>query len=114
MAAPWPFRGNKGDNYTKINASTVETPIVLGYTEKFANLTQLVLGNSSATACLVTIREAVGGAIRLVAKVSANATVVIGNGEDAFLEDHAMGQPWTATCESVDSIHITASFKYDN
>lgn len=112
--AAWPFRGSKGDYYTKINASTVETIIVPGFEEKIANIAMIVFANTSATACKVTIKESLAGNTRLVVKVPANNTLSLGTGEDIFLEDRTKGQPWTATCESVDSMEITVCLKADN
>ena len=107
----WPFRGSKGDNYTKITSSTVETPIVPAYDEKFANITGLVIANTSASVVKVTIRDGIVGNIRTVVEVPATDTKVIGNGQDVIFEQLAKNKQWTATCGSVDSVEITAMFK---
>lgn len=112
--ATWPFRGNYGDNYTKITSSTTETVIVPGYSEKFANLRRLIITNTSATACKVTIKDGLGGATRLVVDVPTRTTLSIDFEGDpnGSLEQTVMNKPWTATCTtSVDSIEITALLK---
>lgn len=110
--ASWTYRGNKGDLYLKITSSTTETILIPGYSDKYSNLTQLVLANTSASVCKVTLKESLGGAVRGVFMVPANSTIIIGNGEDVFLEDTKINTPWTVTCgTSIDSMEITASFK---
>jgi hypothetical protein len=114
ISAAWPFRGEKGDTYTKITSDTSERYIVPGYTGKFTNLTALIIANTSASVCKVTLRDSMGGNVRSVFQVPANNTVIAyftGTREDS-MEQLEKNKEWTVTCgSSVDSIEVTALFK---
>lgn len=94
---------------TTITASVSETTIVTaGAAGVFNDLAQLILTNSSATACSVTIKDATAGTNRMIIDLAANGGAVIPfpvvNHPQAVAANN-----WTATCgTSVTSIHITA------
>ena len=115
MTIAWPFRGIYGDNYTKITSDTTEREIVPAYSEKHVNLRKLIITNTSATACKVTLRDQLAGNVRGVFDIPTRATVHIDfeAGEPgASMEQSTVGTRWTLQCTtSVDSIEVLALFK---
>lgn len=80
-----------------------------------ANVYGLIIANTSATACKVTIRDAIGGGVKNVIYIPAGETRgFLGDPEKAVLEQDTGNNTWTAQCgTSVDSIEITALFTKD-
>lgn len=106
----------RGSQKTTITSSTAETTIVTaGGAAVFNDLHGLILTNTSASACNVTIKDATGGTTRLIFAVPAGET-------RGFMLPSADGHKqatannnWTATCSaSVASLEITALYVLDS
>jgi hypothetical protein len=102
----------RGRQTTTITSSTSETTIVTaGAASVFRDVFQLLITNTSATDCVVTIKDSTGGTtvedIAVKAGMTAGYTVP---SADATKQTTAANN-WTATCSaSVASIKITAKF----
>jgi len=108
----WPFRGNRGDFFTKITSDTTEREIVPGYDSMFASIYALIITNTSATACKVTLRDGLAGNVRAVLDIPTRQSVIVPLPDKGVMEQLTKNKPWTLTCTtSVDSIEVTAFFK---
>lgn len=101
----------KGVQKTTITSSTAETTIVTAVASTFCDLYGLVIANTSATACNVTIKDATGGTTRAILSVPAGDTRGFMLPVDSAIPQAAVNNNWTATCSaSVASIEITAMY----
>ncbi len=104
-------RDLKGSQKTTITSSTSETTIITAVASTFLDLYELVIANTSASACNVTIKDATAGTTRFIIAVPAGDTrgfsLPAGDGH----KQATVNNNWTATCSaSVASIEITALF----
>ena len=105
------IRDLKGNQKTTITSSVAETTIVTAVAATFLDLYSLLITNTSATACNVTIKDATAGTTRLIFAVPAAQTVGFTLPESAAHKQAVVNNNWTATCSaSVASIEITALF----
>jgi len=105
------IRDLKSNQQTTITSSTAETTIITADATNFLDLYGLVIANTSATACAVTIKDSTAGTTRFVFGVPANDTRGFMLSESAAHKQAANNSNWTATCgTSVASISITAMF----
>jgi hypothetical protein len=96
---------------TTITASTSETTIGTAVASTFLDLYGLIIANSSATVCSVTIKDATAGTTRAIFTVPAGDTRGFMLPESGGLVQATVNNNWTATCSaSVSSIEITALF----
>lgn len=103
------IRDLKGVQKTTITSSTSETTIVTAVASTFLDLYGLVIANTSATACNVTIKDATSGTTRAILAVPAGETRGFMMPVDSAIPQAAVNNNWTATCSaSVASIEITA------
>jgi len=105
------IRDMKGVQHTTITSSTSETTIATAAASTFLDLYGLIITNTSATACSVTIKDATAGTTRLVVEVPATDTRGFMANESAAIPQATVNNNWTATCgTSVASIEITALY----
>lgn len=105
------IRDLKGVQQTTITSSTSETTIVTAAASTFHDLYGLILTNTSATACNVTIKDATAGTTRAVIAVPAGDTRGFMLPVDAAIPQATVNNNWTATCSaSVASIQVTALY----
>lgn len=105
------IRDLKGNQQTTITSSTAETTIVTAIASTFNDLYGLVIANTSATACNVTIKDNTAGTTRFVFAVPAGDTRGFMLPESAAHKQGTVNNTWTATCSaSVASISITALY----
>lgn len=96
---------------TTITSSTTETTIVTADAANKLDLFRLVISNSSATDCNVTIKDGTGGTTRWVFGVKAGTSTGFAGPADAATPQASINANWTATCSaSVASIVITADY----
>lgn len=101
----------KGVQNTTITSSTSETTIVTAVTSTFLDLYGLVIANTSASACNVTIKDATSGTTRFIFAVPAGESRGFMLDVDAAVAQASSNNNWTATCSaSVASIVITALY----
>jgi hypothetical protein len=95
---------------TTITSSTSETTIVTaGGAGVFVDLYCLILANTSATACNVTIKDATAGTTRAILAVPAGETRGFALPVSSGIPQATANNNWTATCSaSVASMEITA------
>jgi hypothetical protein len=104
-AAP---RGLKDMQKTTITSSVAETTIVTAVAAIFMDLYGLVITNTSATACNVTIKDATAGTTRFIFAVPAAQTVGFMLPSTDGHKQAVVNNNWTATCSaSVASIEIS-------
>lgn len=104
-------RDLKGIQQTTITSSTSETTIVTAVASTFLDVYGLVIANKSATATLVTIKDATAGTTRSIFYVPAGDTRGFMLDAGSALPQAAVNNNWTATCgTSVDSVYITALY----
>lgn len=104
-------RDLKGIQNTTITSSTSETTIVTAVASTFLDLYGLVLANKSATATLVTIKDATAGTTRAIIHVPAGDTRGFMLDPGAAIPQATVNNNWTATCgTSVDSLYVTALY----
>lgn len=98
--------------HTTITSSTAETTILAaGGTGEFKHIHRLVIANTSATACVVTIRDSLAGTIREVFAVAGGATSGFALPSVDAVGQTTAASAWTATCgTSVASIEITVQY----
>lgn len=90
---------------TTITASAAETTILAaGAAGVFHDLTNITITNSSATAALVTIKDATAGTTRIIVNVPAAGGIVIPM--NVPMNQAAAAGNWTATCTSVSSLYF--------
>jgi hypothetical protein len=100
-----------GRQVTTITSSTAETTIVTADADELLDIYRLTIANTSATACVVTIKDATAGTTVWVWAVPAGQSVGFSGPLDAAEPQSAVNNNWTATCgTSVASIVITASY----
>ena len=105
------IRDLKGVQNTTITSSTSETTIVTAVASTFLDLYGLIIANTSATACEVTIKDATAGTTRCSFEVPATDTRGFMVPVDSGIPQAAVNNNWTATCgTSVASIKITALY----
>lgn len=105
------IRDLKGVQKTTITSSTAETTIVTAVASTFLDLYGLIIANTSATVCNVTIKDSTAGTTRFIFAVPANDTRGFMLPESAAHNQATVNNNWTATCgTSVASIEITAMF----
>lgn len=105
-AAP---RGLKDQQVTTITSSTSETTIVTAVAAVFMDLYGLIITNTSATACVVTIKDATAGTTRMTIAIPAGETRGFMLPSTDAHKQAVVNNNWTATCSaSVASINITA------
>lgn len=105
------IRDLKGVQKTTITSSTAETTIVTAVASTFLDLYGLIISNTSATACNVTIKDATAGTTRAILAVPAGDTRGFMLPVDSAIVQAAVNNNWTATCSaSVASIEITAMY----
>ena len=105
------IRDLKGNQKTTITSSTSETTIVTAVASTFLDLYGLVIANTSASACNVTIKDATSGTTRFIFAVPAGETRGFMIPESGAHLQASVNNNWTATCSaSVASIEITAMF----
>lgn len=103
------IRDLKVQQTTTITNSTTETTILTAVAATFLDLYGLIITNTSATACTVTIKDATAGTTRFVYAIPANDTRQFIVPESAAHNQAVVNTSWTATCSSaVTSIVITA------
>lgn len=96
---------------TTITSSTSETTVGSAVASTFLDLYGLLITNTSATPCNVTIKDATSGTTRAIIAVPAGDTRGFVLTESAAIPQAAVNNNWTATCSaSVASIEITALF----
>lgn len=105
------IRDLKADQQTSISSSVTETTIVTAVASTFLDLYGLIITNTSATVCKVTIRDDTAGTIRAVLEIPATETRGFMLPESGGLKQAVVNKPWTATCgTSVATIEISALF----
>lgn len=83
---------------TTITSSVAETTILAaGAASVFHDLTQLIITNSTATALIVTIKDATAGTTRMIVAIAANGGIVMNFGDVPCCQA-AAAAAWTATC----------------
>lgn len=99
----------KVQQHTVIINSTDEVIILNAVASTFLDVYGLVIANTSATVCAVTIKDATAGTSRMVVSVLPGSTFTFLVPESAAHSQAAVNNNWTATCStSVASISITA------
>lgn len=105
------IRDLKGIQQTIITSSISETTIVTAVASTFLDVYGLIITNTSASACKVTIKDATAGTTRAVFNVPAGDTRGFMLPESAAIPQAVVNNNWTATCgTSVTSIEITALY----
>jgi hypothetical protein len=111
MIAVGAIRDLKGVQKTTITSSTSETTIVTAVASTFLDLYGLVMANTSATACNMTIKDATSGTTRAIFAVPAGETRGFMLPVDSAIPQASVNNNWTATCgTSVSAIEITALY----
>lgn len=106
------IRDLRGNQVTTITSSTVETTIITAVAATFLDLYCLIITNTSATGCAVTIKDATAGTTRMVIQVPALETRGFTLPACDGHKQAVVNSNWTATCgTSVASIVVTALFK---
>lgn len=105
------LRDLKGTQQTTITSSTAETTIVTAVASTFLDVYGLVIANKSATATLVTIKDATAGTTRGLFYVPAADTRGFMLDAGSAWPQTTVNNNWTATCgTSVDSVYVTALY----
>lgn len=105
------LREMKGVQTTTITSSTSETTIVTADASYKLDIYHLVIANTSASACEVTIKDATSGTTREIFYVPAGDTRGFSLPVDSAIPQNAANNNWTATCgSSVASIKISAHY----
>lgn len=105
------IRDLKDGEHTVITSSTAETTIATAVASTFLDLYGLVIDNSSATVCTVTIKDSTAGTTRFTFTVPGGDTRGFMLPESAARKQSAVNNNWTATCgTSVASISITTMY----
>lgn len=96
---------------TTITSSVAETTIGTAIALTYLDLYKIIIANTSATACNVTIKDATAGTTRFIFAVPAGDTRGFVIPKESATPQNAVNNNWTATCSaSVASIEITAEF----
>jgi len=105
-------RGLRSRQTTTITSSTSETTIITaGASGVFLDVYKLLITNTSATACNVTIKDATAGTTVEIYAVAAGQTVGFTLPACDAMKQTTAANNWTATCSSsVASIVINAMF----
>jgi hypothetical protein len=106
------IRDLKGRQATTLTSTTTETTIVTaGAAGVFNDVYGLIIANTSATTCTVTIRDVTAAGTPISFQVPPNDTRGFMLPEGAALKQGTAASAWTATCgTSVASIQVTALF----
>lgn len=105
------IRELKGIQTTTISSSTTETTIVTAVASTFCDIYRLVIANTSASACKVTIKDSTAGTTRYVFNVPAGDTRGFSGDAGSAVIQATVNNNWTATCgTSVADIVITAEY----
>jgi hypothetical protein len=103
------LREMKSRQVTTITSSTAETTIFTADATYNIDIYLLVITNTSATASIVTIKDATAGTTVWVFAVPAGQTVGFAVDSGSAVKQTTVNNNWTATCgTSVASIVITA------
>lgn len=111
----WPFPGRKGDLHKTIFKAE-ETVIIPGYIDEFGNRISadpygMIITNTSASNCNVTIRDAISGNIRDVFAIPPNDVRGFMIHPDGARKQTLGNNAWTATLSAgVSNIEITSLF----
>lgn len=98
----------KVQQQTTITSSTAETTVLTAVASTFLDVYGIILTNTSATACAVTVKDATAGTTRFVLQVPAGDTRGFMLPIDAAHNQAAVNNNWTVTCgTSVASIQVT-------
>lgn len=108
----WPYAGDRGRISKKITSNTTEQVLIPGYADAVADIYCLIIANTSASACKVTIKDSdEAGATQLVFEVPATDTRGFTLPRKDAIQQTNPNKPWTVTCgTSLDSIEVTALF----
>ncbi len=105
------MREMKGAQKTTITSSTAETTIVTSDATYTLDLYGLIIANTSASNCKVTIKDSTAGTTRFIIQVPAADTRGFMLPVDSAHKQNAASNNWTATCgSSVADIEITAMY----
>jgi len=105
------LREQRGSQITTITSSTAETTVITADATYFLDLYGLIVTNTSATACKITIKDATAGTTRMVLQVPATETRGFMLPADAGHKQATVNNNWTVTCgTSVADIVVTALF----
>lgn len=98
-----------GVKQTTITSSVAETTIVTAVASTFLDLVNLSITNSSASATLVTLKDATAGTTRGIWSIAAGGGISISF--PTPLAQAAVNNNWTITCgTSVASIYVVAQY----
>lgn len=105
-------REQRGDQRTTITSSTSETTIVTaGGAGVKLDIFRLIITNTSATACTVTIKEATAGTTKYIWSIPAGQPFGFAGNASSASKQTVANNNWTATCSaSVASIEISAEY----
>lgn len=105
------LRSNKGIQQTTITSSTAETTVVTADATYKLDVYGFVFANKSASATLVTVKDATSGTTRGIFYVPAGDTRGMMLPLDAAWPQAAANNNWTVTCgTSIDSLYVTALY----
>jgi hypothetical protein len=105
------LRGQKGKQTTTITSSAAETTIVTaGAAGVFLDIYRIIVSNTSASDGSCTIKEATSGTTVWVFAVKAGTTGGFSGDAGSATPQAAAAANWTATCTSLASWIITASY----
>jgi len=103
------IRELKVQQTTTITSSVAETTILTAVAATFLDLYGLIIANTSATVCAVTIKDATAGTTRMTVSILPGDTFTFLVPESAAYSQAVVNTSWTATCSaSVASIVVTA------
>ena len=109
LTVPGHERTMTGVQQTTITSSTTETTIVTAVASTFLDLTHLSVTNGSATATIVTLKDATAGTTRGIWNISGGGGICISF--PTPLAQAAVNNNWTITCgTSVASVYVVAQF----
>lgn len=98
-----------GEAVLTVTSSTAETTLIAAIASTFVDITALVITNSSATATLVTVRDATAGGTARVFSVPANGGIVVPL--PSPMKQGTVNNNWTVQCgTSVASIYVWALY----
>lgn len=104
-------RGAKASQITTITSSTAETIIGTAIAATFLDMYGIIIANTSATKCDISVRDDTGGTVRFIFSVPAGDTRGFMVPESGACTQTAVNKNWTAQCSaSVASIVITPFF----
>lgn len=105
------IRELKGTVHLSLNLTTTETQLIPANATAFNDIYRLIVANTSATACNVTIRDSLSGTTRYVFAVAGGATCGFSADAGSATPQALINTAWTAQCSaSVGTIEITADY----